>query len=635
MRRLLLVLSATAVFTPLTAAEEEEDGAAPMAEEKVEGLRLDWKLPVPGSAPITPGEHPRLVFRKADIPRLKQRAQTKEGQAILARMDQVLESKWSLWHGAAYGLKWTLTGDKQWADKAKECTDQAISGKPDKDGRYNFLRPGSGGPMRSGPAMGAVGLAYDLCYDAWEPAYRESVAKAIADNKWLEGIANRPPCGLGCNHFGSAVGGAGQAAVAIWGDPGIDQAKVDRLYKKLLEHELKEMQLGWSPYSYFYEGHQCGRISASGALPFLVAVRTAFAEDWLRSQRSNYSWMGVKWLADTVWTHKGVDPLAGGKDFDGGKLGYSNPQHGMYGRNLPRDGMVSQSGEFARAFMVSDPKYHGAMKWFYNRVLEQHEKKSYDMFDYPHFGIYALAYWPLDDVAEQNPAEVLPLVWADPGPGYFAFRNNYTTDDTGILVTCLFGHKPDSGRGMGKGGNVRVAGLGRQYMNFPGSFWCSKVTYQYAAKDGSGIVSGEFLTDGVRDGKYAKAKGAGLIVPGTSSLAVDFSGASGAPLLLAMTGPHLGLNTAYWTDLSKAQQVDGIMGAGKSGPQPGAAIGKISTHTVGGQVIAVMTYTKGEHATPKVEGDAIVVGKQQVSFDGKKLVLGTIAPAGPGMPKAP
>ena len=38
-----------------------------------------WPAPVPGFTAPEPGEHPRLFFRKADLPEIKGRAATPEG----------------------------------------------------------------------------------------------------------------------------------------------------------------------------------------------------------------------------------------------------------------------------------------------------------------------------------------------------------------------------------------------------------------------------------------------------------------------------------------------------------------------------------------------------------------------------
>jgi hypothetical protein len=39
-------------------------------------------LPVEGFKALEPGEHPRLFFRKADLPELRKRAETPEGKAV-------------------------------------------------------------------------------------------------------------------------------------------------------------------------------------------------------------------------------------------------------------------------------------------------------------------------------------------------------------------------------------------------------------------------------------------------------------------------------------------------------------------------------------------------------------------------
>ena len=46
----------------------------------------DWFHPVPGHQAVAPEEHPRLLFRKADLPALRARAETPEGQAMLKRL---------------------------------------------------------------------------------------------------------------------------------------------------------------------------------------------------------------------------------------------------------------------------------------------------------------------------------------------------------------------------------------------------------------------------------------------------------------------------------------------------------------------------------------------------------------------
>ena len=45
---------------------------------------------VPGHQAVRSGEHPRLLFRKSDLPEIKRRAKTPEGQAIVAQLKKAL-----------------------------------------------------------------------------------------------------------------------------------------------------------------------------------------------------------------------------------------------------------------------------------------------------------------------------------------------------------------------------------------------------------------------------------------------------------------------------------------------------------------------------------------------------------------
>src|SRR5437868_1781993 len=112
-----------------------------------------WPAPVPGFKAPQPGEHPRLLFRKSDLPRLRQQAQTPEGKAILERLRQSLNGSdgkslptvfnpekgsipndgsgtfaaraplgtYTFSHIVGYGLLYQLTGDKHYADLGKQC----------------------------------------------------------------------------------------------------------------------------------------------------------------------------------------------------------------------------------------------------------------------------------------------------------------------------------------------------------------------------------------------------------------------------------------------------------------------------------------------------------------------------------
>ncbi|MEI7833043.1 MAG: hypothetical protein WCJ56_07600 [bacterium] len=76
------------------------------------GAVEDWSVPVAGWTPLQPGEHPRLLFRKSDLPALKKRMETPEGKAIITRLRATLngtdgESMPTIFNsiGSAYGGK--------------------------------------------------------------------------------------------------------------------------------------------------------------------------------------------------------------------------------------------------------------------------------------------------------------------------------------------------------------------------------------------------------------------------------------------------------------------------------------------------------------------------------------------------
>ena len=564
----------------------------------------DWTADVPGWAGLQSGEHPRLVFRKPDLPRLKKRAESPEGRAMIGRLKTLLDGDFTLWHPAGYGLLYQLTGEMQYADKAKAlCTGVLDNKKRDaKDNRYGFYNPGSGGALRAGPAVGAIGLAYDLNYDGWDEDFRKKVAKAILDNPFTQSIPDQGPIMPSCNHYGAAVGGVGLGLLAVRGDPGVDGGKIEALLAKVVKEVHDEIAIGYGDRGYYFEGHQCGRISSNtGLLPFLQAYRVAAGKD-LVGKKDNARWLAAKWIYEFA-----LDP--------DGK--YTNAQRGMYCRNFPRGGMWSEQGDFALGFGVCPDEYVPALKWVYNHEVDPGMEKTFDILDYPHQAVYALANWPLD-APEKNPEETLPRVLHDTAAGYVVFRNGWSeTPGKDICVSALLGTHPthENGRGMASGGSVYVygkgLGWGSQFANyrFPGMFYSSYPTYAKFEKDGSGVVSA--LCYGEKLNKFSLSVDEASKNP--TSLAVDFSGASGAELLAAMVGPMVGNQVEYWMDIRPARIAD-VKG------QDGY-VTKTTEVTLAGKKAYVMTLQKGDPPQVKQDGGTVVVGGQVISFDGQKLIL--------------
>jgi len=139
-----------------------------------------------------------------------------------------------------------------------------------------------------------------------------------------------------------------------------------------------------------------------------------------------------------------------------------------------------------------------------------------------------------------------------------------------VVVTALL--KGAKGNYSVPGGQVMVRGFGKA-STFPATFTGAVTNFQ--ATDAGGVVS----TSG-------------------ASLAVDFSGASGADAVIVAV-------------IVLAGDIKG----GKSSPGT-------TFVTAGDRSFVVMTLQKGAPPEVKAEADKVVVGKQTFSYDGKNVAAG-------------
>ena len=609
-----------------------------------------WPAAVQGHKPVRPGEHPRLIFRKDDVPELRRRAATPEGKAILARCTKMLAARFTTWNAAGHAFCYQATGDKAHAERARQAAEQMMAGAANPDSRYNYLHPN--GQLRAGPALGAMGLAYDMACDGWDEAFRKKVAEHIFNHSYTREIVESPRHGPGCNHYGAHQGGVGIALLALKGDGHVDDKTLDRWLASVVANVKRELTIGHGPKGYYYEGHHCGRLSSNtGVIPFLQCYRNAAGKD-LVANCTHAEWLVTQWVYEFVRL--------------GGQC--RNLQRGMYASDpLPRGSSLSADGDFAQGFGICPAEHVPTVLWVYNRCVEpEGAAKTYDVLEYPHLAAWALWNWPWG-VKEKNPGEIFPRVHHDPGPGYFVFRNGWTDGGDDIIVTALLGSTPRGGRGMAHGGSVLVLGLEAIRATFPGMFTASRMTYFKPEKDGSGVLSAvpidgstwKILADdppkrlepAVAAGpkldavaslaglngpdedlagftleekkapakpKQAKPKAPAPTYGEVTSLAVDYSGRCGSACLIAMVGPQAGYGVAYWMEVvsGRIQDVQADNGANT----------KTTVLRAGPHVYYLMTVQKGDPPVVKAKGDKVVVGGRTVWFDGKKIVLGD-APA--------
>jgi len=440
-----------------------------------------WPAPVAGVAPAAANEHPRLLFRKGDLPALRQRAQTPEGKAILDRLRATLgggeamptafsqaqhaydgrgkragSDSYTLWHAMGFGFLYQLTEEKKYAELARQCVDKAREGVRDRDARYAFVDPG--GKLRAGSSYAAIAMAYDLCYDAWPADYRQELAREIQDRVVTPGDTDpavralKEPVRVGLlfqtgggqhspwsNHYGAWNGGGGSAILAIMGDDGTDHEITQLACRVFLRRAKRALRVGFGDGGWFFEGHHGGRLSANtGLVTYLNQLRTSQGLDLVEGC-PQAQWITSKWMFEIIRQD--------------GKL--LSPQQGIYASRTFERGGMSTGADFARGFGIVPEDHRPALKWFFNHVVEPGERKTYDAIQYPHHAVFAFLYWPIDE-PEQNPAQVVGKVLRDHQAQYIVLRTGWSGTDDDAIAALRRGGGDVIGMGLKAG--IRAAG---------------------------------------------------------------------------------------------------------------------------------------------------------------------------------
>jgi hypothetical protein len=609
-----------------------------------------WTEPPPGFKKLEPNEHPRLIFRKSDLPALKQRMETPEGKEIMARFFAALprqhakNEKNQPFFPAGYGLAYQLTGDKAHADKAKEI----LSG---------MLGLGGSQDIHYGPEAQSIAVTLDLCYDAWDPEFRQKVidnlAKRTSD---LFTLSGGPRGGASMspwhNHEGVRSGSAGVAAICLLGEKtggGKEIPGVERMVHIFARSIRRYFQFnGTSNTGFCLEGSFYKRMTwNSGPGNMIQAYRTALGGDLLAGWWGHWSVLG-EWMeqppADKVVT---ADSLG---------------DHQSAG--LWPIGLVT----------VPDSMKAGA-RWLFDRSFGLQGNKTFGIHWAYHAG-YVLMSYPFD-VPPQPPSTSMPWIAPDPTGGRWIFRKPWQDSKDSLIVLNLRSglwrgcHHDRSGRTF----DMQLFALGRQWVgernltetggagvalptvSNPRAFndvlgpvttsWSSTpegtavlaldmepvymeqlvkgATPAAGQKTARFVRMGAFIDHGIRAKRY---------------MAVDFSGASGAPVLFAVIDKSQGAKDFTWNlKLSKEAGVGKVDGntilvgdpAGANlkctfiAPKAATLTGAIKA-AGGEEYFAVITVQQGAAPALSVEGEGlaakVTVGKQTVRFDGQKILLG-------------
>jgi len=172
---------------------------------------LPVEPPAEGFTPLAHDEWPRLLFRKHDLPRLRDRLATPLGRAIRARLEAMTDD------AVAQGVLFQLTGDHAYARRALERTVYGIN-EPRRQDEHAEHHTAYLGNRLANAAYG-----YDLSRDAWTAEQRRPIerfltsegARAALHNP--EQFGSKPITAPGKGLADQVYGGGALAALTLWG----------------------------------------------------------------------------------------------------------------------------------------------------------------------------------------------------------------------------------------------------------------------------------------------------------------------------------------------------------------------------------------------------------------------------------
>jgi hypothetical protein len=640
---------------------------------KVEGRILDpWPGVVAGHVPVAPGEHPRLIFRKADLPRLRQNAETPEGKAIMARCMAVLDYtahdenyKFDSWPAIGYGFAWQMTGDAKYAGKARSII----------QAKFFDRSPIGGQDIHHGPQLQGLALALDLCYDGWDDAFRQKCVDEIwhRTQECITGTAGGGTMGglnmaYWSNHNGIRVAAAGLGALAVWHEKTRGGTVLEDEAVRVAEEAAYDAR-GWirdgcGGGAWFMEGlFYKGMTLVRGLAPFLQAYPVA---------------TGRRIQAAPLGRHLIVGHFieaAPGKTFVGG-----SPTGVLAGSDgIDEDSWAELVWTVGLALVPDDQM--PAVKYLNTRSVGPRGDGTFGLAR-GCYAPYLMVAWPFG-VQEKPPQECFDWLSPDPENGHWVFRPVWKDSSDILLTWNMLTHVRGSCHYERVGPALQwdLVGFGQKWL--AGQFQpVVKGKEKVLAKDPVGARFLQWRQDGriahvsfdlgpaytllLERGRGDKtfaddlAKRAGGLravrfddglgeradmgIDAVRHVAVDCSGASGAPLLVAVLDEVRVRASAdaapapaeiVWSlplaskavdaqgSAFRAARGDAVLAGVVLGGGPVSKTG--SVEAPGGQVFAVLVLQKGPAPEFKVQGEGlaarVALGRRTVRIADGRLVL--------------
>ncbi|GIW75859.1 MAG: hypothetical protein KatS3mg104_0922 [Phycisphaerae bacterium] len=364
-------------------------------------------------------DHPRLLFSVNDIPKLRQRIKSDPYQSMYQELVRIVDlNSWGkspanndsldqliVMHRNAF--LYVLTGDDQWAKKARQIAEQRLD---DPGAIHN--------PRTKGLTLYMHGiylsLAYDWCYDApsWDAPFRERVSRAI--KRQGDVIAqkggteqNRSPAS---NWQGLRWSSAGLCYLAT--DEPINPQDLETCFQRVCTYLSSNLGVGgsgWNSEGLGYTFYPMG----NGVVPFGIAIHRRDSSKDIRQATPAARY--------TLWTC--FAPVV-------------RNTTGMWRPDFADDNPGTQfEGTLGFAFWMTPESLHPGLKYVYDRTVGLQGDRS---FDASRFGIPASILFYPHDVVPQNPMtlpEWVGLFDDLKGNGFFTFRQSYgTSDDLAVQI---------------------------------------------------------------------------------------------------------------------------------------------------------------------------------------------------------
>jgi hypothetical protein len=629
----------------------------------------------PGHEPVASGEHPRLIFRKKQLPELRRHMQTPEGQAILGMLKtraplrdvSQVSDRHASWMAANWGALWQLTGEKEAAHKARQVLMSEVITKP---------LPWDRKDIHHASRLLGIALTYDLCYDAWEDEFRRLLAEYLHVTASELAAGYREGFQMDGDIFvpdpwshrnGIRMSCVGCCALAILGDvdgAGKPLPDVERLVRVAERHVVTYLRSGITGSGCGLEGPFYRDFAlANGVLQYLQASRLVAGRD--------LSAVNPCLLAGQIVGARLTDP----KTCDFGLASISVQASGLWPLGLgsaPRESLP-------------------ALKWCFDRDVGLAGRQHFGC-AYPFQAAYALANYPFE-VEAKPPGEALPLMTNDQAQGHFLFRSRWQDAQdplvelylnlqsrpalrlksgelsAGVLNVTAFGSTWLSGfvgpsrlneavgaellyaHLAGKQAFVgadltpcytveprkdRLAGAGRSASRRPpGTKQLSKLMpTQEEVREFLNPKAPEAPAKSAEPEKTVKAPKPSVTL--TRHVAVDLSGECGAPVLIAIVDQGAGLPQGWRlplpTGVATSAPGQFLSGSATGANLTGRFVVPRDARLAGGQVPAgnecfvVLTLQQGAAPPVKVEGAGlsakVTLGGRTISFDGRRIVLG-------------